>query len=93
MNNGKPKGKTPSLIGSSLGRPRKTTVERSSKCKRCSGELTKGLECYEIPHLGGSFANYKRYCDMCFHGILMQTKVELDILIQGHQIRSAQVSS
>jgi hypothetical protein len=83
MKNGKPKGKVPSLIGSTLGTPRRTVTDGTSKCKRCGGAISKGMECYEIPQLGGSFSNYKRYCDGCFKSILEQTKVHLDALLMG----------
>jgi hypothetical protein len=80
MTSGKLKGKTPSLIGSTLGTPRKTLVARESQCKRCKRTISKGVECYEIPQLGGSFSNYKRYCDCCFLSILEKTKADLDAL-------------
>jgi hypothetical protein len=83
MKNGKPKGKVPSLIGSTLGTPRKMVTDGTSKCKRCDGPISKGTECYEIPQLGGSFSNYKRYCDGCFKSILERTKADLDALLLG----------
>lgn len=83
MKNGNPKGKVPSLIGSTLGTPRKTVTDGTSKCKRCGGSVLKGTECYEIPQLGGSFSNYKRYCDGCFESILERTRADLDALSVG----------
>ncbi len=83
MKNGKPKGKVPSLIGSTLGTPRRTVTDGTSKCKRCGGAISKGTECYEIPQLGGSFSSYKRYCAGCFKSILERTKVDLDALLTG----------
>jgi hypothetical protein len=80
MKSGKPKGKTPSLIGSTLGAPRKTHVKGKSSCKRCASAISKGTECFEIPQLGGSFRNPKRYCDGCFHSILEKTKSDLEAL-------------
>ncbi|MGA2050837.1 MAG: hypothetical protein ABSG96_24335 [Terracidiphilus sp.] len=84
MKNGKPKGKVPSLIGGTLGAPRKTVTDGTSKCKRCEEHIPKGTECYEIPQLGGSFSNYKRYCDQCFQSILERTKADLDALLAGY---------
>jgi len=81
MKSNKPRGKTPSLIGSTLGAPRKGLVKGKSHCKRCKAPISKGVECYEIPQLGGSFSNYKRYCDVCFSSILEQTKTDLDALL------------
>ncbi len=83
MKNGKARGKTPSLIGSTLGRPRKRQVGKESHCKRCDGSIPKGAECCEIPQLGGTFSNYRPYCDECFRLILEQTKGDLDALIAG----------
>jgi len=82
MKSNKPKGKTPSLIGSTLGKPRKGLVERESHCKRCDAVISKGIECYEIPQLGGSFSSYKRYCDTCFRSILVQTQADLDAILR-----------
>lgn len=83
MKNGKPKGRVPSLIGSTLGTPKRVTVEKKSTCKRCGADLVKGTECYAIPQLGGSFANYKRYCDACFKTILEKTKSDLDQFLKA----------
>lgn len=80
MKNNKPKGKTPSLIGGTLGAPKICTVLRASACNRCKGTIPKGTECYEIPQLGGAFSNNKKYCDKCIVDILVKTKNDLDIL-------------
>jgi len=80
MKSNKPKGKTPSLIGGTLGAPRKCSVLRVSACNRCKDTISKGTECYEIPQLGGAFSNCKKYCDKCFSEILVKTKADLDIL-------------
>jgi hypothetical protein len=84
MKSGKPKGKTPSLIGSTLGKPRKRLVGKKSPCKRCKVSIPKDTECPEIPQLGGTFSNYRPYCGGCFRLILEQTKVDLDILFAGN---------
>jgi hypothetical protein len=81
MKNNKPRGKTPSLIGSTLGTPRKRIVKGKSHCKRCKVPISKGVECFEIPQLGGSFSNYRRYCDGCFRSILEKTKSDLEALL------------
>jgi hypothetical protein len=81
MKSGKPRGPIPSLIGSTLGAPRKGLVERESHCNRCNAPIPKGVKCYEIPQLGGSFVNYKRYCDGCFLSILEKTKADVDALL------------
>lgn len=80
MKDSKPKGKTPSLIGSTLGAARKCVVQRSCSCNRCKGNIEKDVSCYEIAQLGGSFSSYKRYCDDCFRTIIEKTKADLNIL-------------
>jgi hypothetical protein len=87
MRTDKPKGKTPSLIGSTLGTPGRRVVERKSYCKRCNVPIAKGTECCEIPQLGGTFRNARPYCDACFRLILEQTKRELDALFAGQSWR------
>lgn len=77
MKTGKPKGKEPCLIGSTLGTPRCATVERKRTCRRCKSTLEKGTTCYEIPRLGGSFPNYQSYCSECFKRILAKTREKL----------------
>ena len=78
----KPRGKTPSLIGGSLGKPRKCVVQRACDCKRCKATIQKDAECYEIAQLGGSFTRYKRYCNDCFSAIVYETRTVLDDLIK-----------
>ena len=78
MKNAKPRGKTPSLIGSTLGKPKRLQVEKRSSCKRCHGTIEGGTECYAIPQLGSGFTSYKRYCDNCFGAILEKTQEDLD---------------
>ena len=80
MTNGKPKGKVPSLIGSTLGTPRRVLVEKKSKCKRCNEVIRAGQNCAAIPQLGGSFHPLRRYCEECFKGILQKTQDNLDEL-------------
>lgn len=85
MKKNKPKGKTPSLIGGTLGNPKKCVVQRACPCNRCKVTIRKDVECYEISQLGGSFSNYKRYCDDCFRSILDQTKSDLDNFFKDMQ--------
>jgi hypothetical protein len=81
MNKGKIRGKTPSLIGGTLGAPRKCTVQRRCNCNRCKVDIEKDIDCFEIPQLGGAFTNYKRYCDDCFRSILEQSRLDLNKLL------------
>ena len=81
MKNGKSKGRTPSLIGSTLGKPRRVSVERVSKCKRCSAQIEAGQNCVAIPKLGGSFSALNRYCEDCYKNIIKKTQEDLNSLI------------
>jgi|ERR1700723_1682548 len=81
MSKGKPKGPTPSLIGCTLGRPKKRLVARKSNCRRCDADILMGTVCHEIPQLGGSFSNARPYCDGCYAAILGKTKEDLAALV------------
>jgi hypothetical protein len=72
----KPRGKVPSLIGSTNGRPRPATVKRECNCGRCHCILPMGTKCVEIPKLGG-FTSYPRYCGSCYVQVLEQTAKDL----------------
>ena len=80
MNTKMPKGKTPSLIGSTLGRPKRIEVERLSTCVRCSGAIAAGAVCYAIPRLNRPFSKPGRYCQECYSRILDQTEKDLQEL-------------
>ncbi len=73
-----PRGKTPSLIGSSNGRPERLVVERKSECCRCHCDIAAGLVCFGIPKISSSFKSLKRHCKICFIKILEQTQKDLD---------------
>lgn len=75
-----PRGPTPSLIGSTNGRPRRVTVVRKSACYRCHVDLLGGHACIELPKLGGAYASVKRLCDECFQAIIAKTSQDLDEL-------------
>ncbi len=70
----------PSLIGSSNGKPKRVDVLGPSHCSRCKIPLSKGQICIEIPKLGNSFSNPKRYCDECYQSILQKTEQDLEEL-------------
>ena len=78
MKNLNPKGKTPSLIGSSNGRPKRVTVERKSICCRCKGDILSGQDCFGIPKAGSGFNSLRRYCKGCFQNVLVQSQKDLD---------------
>jgi hypothetical protein len=74
-----PKGRVPSLIGGTNGRPIRSNVLRRSTCYRCEDELAAGTSCIAIPKLG-PFSNKRRVCDVCYQAILKQTSGDLEEL-------------
>jgi len=82
MKKQKPKGKTPSLIGSSNGRPERVTVKAKSECKRCHCDILVGDDCFGIPKTGSGFKTPKRFCKECFQNVLLQTQKDLDEIKQ-----------
>lgn len=78
MTSNKPKGKTPSLIGFSSGRPCRVTVKRKSKCNRCGSNIETDQDCFGIPKTGGGFTVTKRHCKSCFKNIIQQTYKDLE---------------
>lgn len=75
-----PKGKTPSLIGSSLGRPSKKTCGRETPCSRCHVGIPKGEDCYDVPQPKKPHSATRRFCADCFSGVLEQTRCDLEKL-------------
>ena len=76
----KKRGKIPSLITGSNGKPSKVVCKRRRLCSRCSFEILLGESCFEIPKVGGGFSNKKTFCPDCFKEILEQTKKDMSIL-------------
>ena len=74
------KGKTPSLIGASLGRPSKKTCGRETPCSRCGKGIAKGKDCYDVPQPMKPHSSTRRFCVECFKGVLKQTKGDLENL-------------
>lgn len=77
------RGKTPSLIGGSLGRPKVVQAKGISKCTRCKESIGAGIICSEIPGLRGAFKSPKRYCLGCVRQIVDQTKIDIDQIEQS----------
>lgn len=73
----KKRGKTPSLITGSSGKPTKTVAKRRRSCSRCSFVISLGEACFEVPKVGGGFSNRKTFCMNCFKEILVQTKKDI----------------
>ncbi len=78
MTSKKPKGRTPSLISSSNGKPKRITIERKTKCCRCSCSIVVGQDCFGIPKSGSGFSTTKKYCKDCFQKVLEQTHKDLE---------------
>jgi hypothetical protein len=74
------KGKTPSLIGSTLGRPRKELCGRETPCSRCGEPIAKGEDCFDVPQLRKPHASTRRFCSQCFANVLAQTRCDLEQL-------------
>lgn len=68
-----PKGKTPSLIGGSNGRPDIVTAKKKCSCSRCEAIIQKDSKCADIPKLRKPFSSSKRFCLECLRAILVQS--------------------
>ncbi|MCK5017141.1 MAG: hypothetical protein KAS32_08710 [Candidatus Peribacteraceae bacterium] len=73
----KPKGKTPSLLTQSTGRPVVHECQRQTSCNRCKKIIITREKCFKIPKLVSGFSSPKIYCIKCFSLIIEQTKSEL----------------
>ena len=73
-----PKGKTPSLIGASLGRPEKVVCGRRTPCSRCHTDILKGATCYDVPQVKKPHSSSRRFCGDCFTQVLEQSRRDLD---------------
>lgn len=73
-----PRGKTPSLIGASLGRPKQVASGRRSACSRCHQDILKGATCYDVPQVNKPHSATRRFCQTCFDNVLEQTRRDLD---------------
>src|SRR5579863_4626618 len=61
-----PRGPTPSLIGSTNGRPKRVDVLKKSECSRCHSQFVAGQTCIAIPKLRQAYSTSRRVCDECF---------------------------
>jgi hypothetical protein len=73
-----PRGPTPSLIGSTNGRPKRVDVLKKSECSRCHTQFVAGQTCIAIPKLGQAYSTSRRVCDECFQAILQKTSEDLE---------------
>ena len=76
----KPKGKIPSLISGSSGKPQVAIALKKCYCSRCKCDILNGGQCFDVPKLGGGFTSKRRVCMDCFKEILFQTEKDMDKL-------------
>jgi len=72
------KGRSPSLISGSNGKPSPATAKKRRACKRCKCTISHGENLFEIPQKSGGFSGNKPFCMSCFKEILDQTKKDID---------------
>ena len=73
-----PRGKIPSLIGGTLGRPKRVESGKRTPCSRCHRDILKGATCYDVPQLRKPHESTRRFCQHCFDEILKQTQKDLN---------------
>ncbi len=71
-----PRGKCPSLVSGTLGRPKFEVAKRKRTCYRCEKEIIGGSNCVSIP-LAGRMGS-RTYCCECLHCIIAQSQKDLD---------------
>ena len=76
----KPKGKTPSLMSMSTGKPKRHSCGKATPCNRCKEQIPKGESCFVIPKLRNGFTEKPIHCDNCVALIIEQTKSDLKII-------------
>lgn len=74
------RGRTPSLITGSSGKPRMVTTKIQRPCSRCENKIQGGSKCFEVPKVGSGFSTHKSYCTNCYKLVLAQTRKDLDEL-------------
>ena len=73
----KPKGKTPSLLSMSTGKPAVHTCGKASSCDRCDETIAKGIVCFQIPKQKSGFTSRPIFCVGCTAEIVAKTKSDL----------------
>jgi hypothetical protein len=73
----KPKGKTPTLLSQSTGKPFADICKRKTVCTRCKQSMTMGTKHFKIPKLLNGFTRDKPFCLDCTKSIIEQTKKDL----------------
>ncbi len=78
----KPKGKTPSLLSRTNGRPESFVSKKKSNCVRCKAPIYKDTKGFRIPTIQSGFVSKRPFCLDCFGQIIEQTKKELSAIEQ-----------
>jgi len=73
------RGKCPSLISGSNGKPRIECAKGKRHCKRCGKDILKGENCSSIPN-PRKMNSRTTYCVDCYKEILRKSKVDLESL-------------
>ena len=73
-----PKGKTPSLLSMSTGKPTLHVCERSTKCSRCKKAVGQHENCFQIPKQKSGFTHKTIHCVSCMAKIVGQTRKDLE---------------
>lgn len=73
----KPKGKTPSLLSMSTGKPALYICKKKTGCSRCKNPITLGQSCFQIPKMLAGFSKKKMFCAKCTDLIIKRTKTEI----------------
>jgi hypothetical protein len=74
---GKPKGKTPSLLSISTGKPEVHSCGKLTPCDRCGERVAKGDACFRIPKMKSGFTNRPIFCVECTSDIVTRTKADI----------------
>ena len=74
-----PRGRTPSLIGSTHGAVSFHVTGRKTKCRRCKEDMKKRTTCVRVAK-PGRMGPGKGYCTDCFGNVLNETQRKLDSL-------------
>lgn len=78
------RGKTPSLVCGTAGKPRIVFAKGTRHCKRCETKLIRATKCIEIP-IPGSLGR-KTYCCDCFLDMITKSREDLDLL--EHELKA-----
>lgn len=67
----------PSLINGSAGVPKVAIAGKECPCRGCGASIGKGEKCFDIPNPRTAFSNSRRFCRVCFDGVLAKTKADV----------------